>query len=859
MSTHTHAAEKSVRWAHFRRFVTSTSPRFDTAPITVVLFALLFTCGLLMAIPYFQVAIHESFAFSWEQLIAGRIWTPVTSLILAQNVGSFLIELIVVALLLSKFEVKFGSARLITSYFGLGALANVCGGVLVESLAMLGEPWAVHGRHLLLGTPSVGIVAVLTALFASSAQVWRNRGLVLLGMYVGVMFAYSGQPNDFARGLAYLFGYAYGWHLVRGTHSESSRHSHQIFAPGHEVRVISSSLLTMLALGPLVALFSKVRMGALSPSLVLINNDFYRLDTLPCSIFNLGDRCTQWLMTGSAVRHHVTAFIQLFPVAMLLLCAWSLLRGRRAGIWVAIILLVRNCVGTVLFFLAQSDVNAGGSLEQAERVEFIFQIAAVIVVNFAAIGWLLKNRASFPITLSFRHGRVAGLWAALSLLVAASATVVLGNLMRSSLVGRPDQADLALSGLSLLMPPSARISLGLMIRTSSKMDRIPFQIIEILLWAALTFLTWRLVTRTSREVGLSSDRLMEALRTGYGTNLSFMATWPGNLLWEDPRTGAIVAYRAVAGVALTLSEPFGAKEADLMGIVTRFHQFADSRGLKPAWYSVGAEHFNEIAENLGWQSVEVASESYVNVQEWQTRGKSWQDVRTAISRAKRDGIESYWTCWRDLDVGIYAQVVELSQEWVEEHPLPEMGFTLGGLDQLQDPNVRLMLAIDDTGRLQAILSWLPTWREGEIVGWTLDFMRRHKDAMPGIMEFLIAQSAVQMREDGIEFMSLSGAPLVRTHTEEESTLLDDMLAFMSYTLEPVYGFRSLHRFKEKFKPQTRSWILVYPSAFDLPAIGIAVTRSYLPHLSVADALKAVREMSSSQKQESHLGGVPLGS
>jgi lysylphosphatidylglycerol synthetase-like protein (DUF2156 family) len=172
-----------------------------------------------------------------------------------------------------------------------------------------------------------------------------------------------------------------------------------------------------------------------------------------------------------------------------------------------------------------------------------------------------------------------------------------------------------------------------------------------------------------------------------------------------------------------------------------------------------------------------------------------------------------------------------------------MGFTLGGLDELRDPAVRLMLAIDDDGRIEGVTSWLPTYRDGRVIGWTLDFMRRRPGSINGVMEFLIAESATRMRADGIEFMSLSAAPLAHTAEaagESDRTGMDRTLGFLSSSLEPFYGFRSLLRFKRKFQPEQRPLIMAYPDPVALPAIGVALVRAYLPQLSVRQAATLAR-------------------
>jgi lysylphosphatidylglycerol synthetase-like protein (DUF2156 family) len=238
----------------------------------------------------------------------------------------------------------------------------------------------------------------------------------------------------------------------------------------------------------------------------------------------------------------------------------------------------------------------------------------------------------------------------------------------------------------------------------------------------------------------------------------------------------------------------------------------------------------------------VAEETVIRPQLWATTGKKWQDVRTSINRAQRAGIRAEWTTYGALPLGMAAQLAEISEQWVAEKDLPEMGFTLGGLDELHDPSVRLMLAVGEEGRIEAVTSWLPTYREGVVVGWTLDFMRRRPDSINGVMEFLIAEAATRMKADGIEFMSLSAAPLAHTgaRDDDDRGVMDRVLDYLGTSLEPVYGFRSLLAYKQKFQPELHPLIMAYPDPVALPAIGLALVRAYLPEISVRQAASLVR-------------------
>jgi lysylphosphatidylglycerol synthetase-like protein (DUF2156 family) len=245
---------------------------------------------------------------------------------------------------------------------------------------------------------------------------------------------------------------------------------------------------------------------------------------------------------------------------------------------------------------------------------------------------------------------------------------------------------------------------------------------------------------------------------------------------------------------------------------------------------------------MGWETMVVAEETVLRPQEWQMTGKKWQDVRSSINRAQRAGIRAEWTSYADLPLATALQLSDISEQWIAEKDLPEMGFTLGGIDELRDPSVRLMLAIGDDGRVEAVTSWLPRYRHGAVVGWTLDFMRRRPGSINGVMEFLIAEAAIRMRDDGIESMSLSAAPLAHTARAGagDRSVMDRVLGFISASLEPVYGFRSLLAFKRKFQPEYHPLIMAFPDPVALPAIGIALVRAYLPGISMRQAASLAR-------------------
>ena len=118
-------------------------------------------------------------------------------------------------------------------------------------------------------------------------------------------------------------------------------------------------------------------------------------------------------------------------------------------------------------------------------------------------------------------------------------------------------------------------------------------------------------------------------------------------------------------------------------------------------------------------------------------------------------------------------------------------------------------------------------------------MRRLPGGFRYSMEFLISSACLAFRDQGCEVVSLSGAPLARSTAAGDGGgldrgTLDDFLDRLGGTLEPYYGFRSLHAFKAKFQPRIDPLYLVFPEEADLPRIGLALSRAYLPDAGVGD-------------------------
>jgi lysylphosphatidylglycerol synthetase-like protein (DUF2156 family) len=347
-------------------------------------------------------------------------------------------------------------------------------------------------------------------------------------------------------------------------------------------------------------------------------------------------------------------------------------------------------------------------------------------------------------------------------------------------------------------------------------------------------------------VGEDQRSTATALLQEEGTvnNLAWLTTWPENHWFTTPRCSGYVAYRVHAGVALGLCDPVAARAEDRSELLAAFSDKAHHDGLVPCLFSVtqeGATH----ALNRGWHALEVAEEAVVDLPSLEFRGKAWQDVRTALNQGTKLGITHRLAPLSEQPRGIQVQVRAISSEWVEDKGMPEMGFTLGGVDEALDPEVRVGLAVDADSTVHGVTSWMPVHASGggEPVGWTLDVMRKLPGGFRYSMEFLISSACLTFKEEGCRLVSLSGAPLAKAGAQDSAMdrgPLDSFLERLGTRLEPYYGFRSLHAFKAKFQPRFEPLFLVFPDEAALPRIGMALSRAYLPDAGLRDIVALAR-------------------
>ncbi|WP_086663209.1 rhomboid family intramembrane serine protease [Lentzea kentuckyensis] len=792
-----------------------------TAPLTCVFLIAFWTVGALTSAIWNSNEL-ERVGFGTES----PLWTVLSSALWSMDLLGYVATTVLLLVFGPLAEREFGALRTAVIFLA----SHVLGAFLGLGVVLLGSElrwfWLESLQGEVAAGPSIGGVGLALALTFRMPLLWRRRVRLMTALSVLVLTLYSGWLEDLLRLTGGVAGLLIGLVFLRDRSDGRPRSR-------AETRVLVGLLVAASALGPVVAMMSPFPNGPLSwfaDALAVVQPAKDDVD-IACASDAAG-QCRTMLVQLSYGRFPALV-MSLLPVLLLLVLAEGLRRGRRFAWWSALVFNVAYAAFIGWFVADAARIPDNGLLETgfASTVPVLAPAAIAVV--------LLLTRKHFAVRLPRHAIRKFWRFTAISIGLLSMLYVFGGYLFRDQFTPEPGFAQLLADLPTRFLPPGYLGLVPLQFKASGFIGALLFEYTGVVFWlivlVGLLMASWRAWPSTSEKEAAHARELMQ--RYG-GSSLAYMTTWRGNEYWFTPDGETAIAYRVVATIALTVGDPIG---PDKIGAVRGFAEFCQENGWTPCLYSIGVETRDAVVD-LGWAAVQVAEDTVIELDTLAFTGKKWQDVRTALNKAGKEGITAEWCTYADAPFAITDQIRSISSEWVADKGLPEMGFTLGGLEELTGDGVRCLLAVDADRTVHGITSWLPVYADGEVVGYTLDFMRRRANGFRGSMEFLIASAALDLKAEGARFLSLSGAPLARLDRGERPRLLQRVLDLTGQVLEPVYGFRSLFAFKAKFQPSYRPMFMAYPDAAALPRIANAVSRAYLPHVSLSQGVRLAAKM-----------------
>lgn len=760
--------------------------------MVIALLAMGVLTGTLWSVKPSDTGLLAQLSYGLPSVQDGRWWTFLSGAVILPRPEFYLLVGILIFVGVGAFERRVGALRAGSALIGTQLVATVGTALLLAPVANSDWPWAQTLGAQVDLGLSAGALGVAGAATALLSQTWRRRIRAAGFVYLGVLLLKSGLLWDIEHLLAFTTGVAIGPALA-------GRRILRPRLPHRDPLRLRGGMAVILVAIAFANLVETVYPGLGGP-----------------------------FGNGAATHAPMHGFLIVAgEVVVALLVADALRRGRAAAWWLAV-------VGTGAI-MVNSVFNNTGALRWADAVSGGVVLIGLVIYRDA---WQWRTPDGFAKASLYRVA------AAVAAFVATWA--ILLWLLRNELSSAPTLVDATREAMSRFTFSTGPL------HPATKLAKVTMGL-ATLGWAVVLIrllIPWLYADRGPGSTG--KELVGTLLRRHGGGSLGWMRTWPAFSTWTTADGRTAISYCVVGTVAIAIGDPVG-PASEFGDAVREFTTFCRYAGWTTCWF---AATVTLVQSAHGWRATQIGDDTVVDLTTLSMTGKSWQDVRTARNRAAREGITMITGRLADFPPDLRTEIERISTQWVHSRSLPEMGFTLGTVGHALDPEMRTHLAVDADGRVQGVTTWLPVHTDGEVIGWTLDLMRRRPTAnlesgeagsgettFRPVMEYLIGESMLLFREQGYRTVSLSVAPLARrSQPGGERTPLDRTLDLLSRILEPAYGFRSLMAFKAKFHPEFQPVYLVYRSRLDLAAISLAIGRAYLPNLDTRQAAQLLRGM-----------------
>lgn len=284
---------------------------------------------------------------------------------------------------------------------------------------------------------------------------------------------------------------------------------------------------------------------------------------------------------------------------------------------------------------------------------------------------------------------------------------------------------------------------------------------------------------------------------------------------------AALAYKAVGGTALAVSDPAGNSRL-FNELLTSFKDFCYVNDWQPAFIHTTEEHL-KLYEKYGLEAQKIGEEAVVELKHFNDEVAGNKYFRHVASKFNKQSYSCEILKPPHND-SVLARLREISDDWLKVPGRSERGFMMGYFSDEYLQQCQVMVVRDAAGTMQAFINQLPTFDKVEA---NYDFLRHTRHSLGNINDYLMLNFIKYLQSEGYERLNMGLCPLSGLDEENEENgdrgILDNLLNLVYANFSRFYSFKGLRRFKEKYEPQWRSRYIVYEGGI----IGLTKTANNL--------------------------------
>jgi phosphatidylglycerol lysyltransferase len=275
-----------------------------------------------------------------------------------------------------------------------------------------------------------------------------------------------------------------------------------------------------------------------------------------------------------------------------------------------------------------------------------------------------------------------------------------------------------------------------------------------------------------------------------------------SLLFSESRESFLMyAKRGRSWIALL--DPVGPR-GEWPDLVRRMVELADTHGGRVAHYQILPENLPIYLEG-GFRVVKIGEEAIIDLNQFALEGAPRYGLRQALKRAEREEVSFEFLRGDRIDLDPLTQI---SDAWLTGRRSRERRFSVAAFE----PHFIARQLIGLSRQRGIPIGFLTCMTTGCKAEATLGLMRQAPAAPSYLMEFMITRMAMELKTENFASLSLGMAPLAGLVRTPLSPRWHRMARLLWEHGEPIYNFRGLRSFKNKFRPRWESRYLAAAGA-----------------------------------------------
>jgi len=267
------------------------------------------------------------------------------------------------------------------------------------------------------------------------------------------------------------------------------------------------------------------------------------------------------------------------------------------------------------------------------------------------------------------------------------------------------------------------------------------------------------------------------------------------------------------GSLIAMGAPVG-KRASWRTALGELRRRAEELALRPVVYAAPPELLPDLID-CGFRVEKIGENALVELTRFSLAGGARQNLRTARRRLAEKEHAVFEVREPPHDASLWADLEVVSAAWLASHGGAEKSFSLGRYDTAYLARHPIAL-VRINGK---VIAFANLWTTPDKSHAALDLMRHDPaTAPPAVMDFLFTEILLWAQAEGYRDFDLGMAPLAGLAEAEYAPLFARVGRFVYEHGEPLYGFKGLRKFKEKFGPRWEPRYLAAPGAWTMPLV-----------------------------------------